>query len=209
MQKCTRVELNRRTCTLEHCGRKESLITLDILFQWLGGAESNYTNSSEEQIFRRWTSLNFNIVIFVQHLGVGVWCCFFHLELFALLWKKHRTSGLIGPVEFVVGFVHKIMQTVTRLHTFAAFSPQFIWAWPSCFSISDGSQRVPNLTGKCKSSAEAKPNQMYKQKSKIQIGIERLKLPGQYWRKFFVPLLKYDFHNYTYILITVLKQLFI
>lgn len=42
IQKCMHVELNHSTRTLQHCGRKESLITLDILFQWLGGRKQLY-----------------------------------------------------------------------------------------------------------------------------------------------------------------------
>lgn len=98
MQKWICLGLKHTTIRLEHCGRKASLITLDILFQWLG-VESNYTNSSEEKIFWRWTTPNFNIGICVQGLVSGMWGFFFpHLKLLALQWNMHQASAFIGSV---------------------------------------------------------------------------------------------------------------
>lgn len=153
MQKCICLGLKHTTIRLEHCGRKASLITLDILFQWLG-VESNYTNSSEEKIFWRWTTLNFNIGICVQGLVSGMWGFFFPPFKTFSTTMKYASSISVYWLGFQELLVHKIMQTVTGLHTlplpsFVSF--QLDWcAWPSFVghSFSHTLQRNENFIQK-------------------------------------------------------------
>lgn len=153
MQKCICLGLKHTTIRLEHCGRKASLITLDILFQWLG-VESNYTNSSEEKIFWRWTTLNFNIGICVQGLVSGMWGFFFpHLKLLALQWNMHQASAFIGSVFRNCWFTKlcrpSLGCTPLPLPSFVSF--QLDWcAWPSFVghSFSHTLQRNENFIQK-------------------------------------------------------------
>lgn len=124
---------------------------------------------------------------------------FFHLELLALLWNMHQTSTLIGSVLRILLFGRftktcRLSLDCTHCCSLVCqISPQFILVWPSCLTISGGSQLVSNLTGECKSSAVAGQTECINKNQQQQRNWRIQQIRCQWWQKVSRFLLKYRF----------------